>query len=338
MRAYEIPAADGLESWRAVERPRPEPGRGQVLVRMQAASLNFRDILIATGRYPFAVNYGSLIPLSDGTGEVVALGEGVRRFEGGERVAGIFSQSWLGGAQVADCWETSLGGGIDGVLAEYRVFDKDGLVALPDHLTYEQAATLPCAAVTAWNALYGLKPLKAGESVLTLGTGGVSIFAIQFARAAGARVIATSSSDAKLDKARSLGAHETINYRTTPDWEKEVRRLTGGAGVDHVVEVGGTGTLPRSIGSTRAGGHIELVGLLAEGEPIDPLAILGASCTVRGVMVGSREMFEAMNRVIALHAIEPVIDRVFGLDEAKVALAYLAQAKHVGKVVIRIAS
>lgn len=335
MRVYEIAAPEGMDSWRAAERPEPKPGRGQVLVRIHAASLNFRDILIVNGLYPFAVNYGALVPLSDGAGEIVAVGPEVRRFKGGERVAGIFSQSWLGGEQVSDAWHTSLGGAIDGVLAEYQVFDEDGLVTLPEHLSYEAGASLPCAAVTAWNALYGLKPLKAGDTVLTLGTGGVSIFAIQLARAAGARVIATSSSDTKLEKTRELGAHETINYRTHPEWEKEVLRLTDGAGVDHVVEIGGTGTLQRSIASTKAGGHIGLIGLLAQGTAIDPLAILAGSNIVRGVMVGSREMFEALNQVIALHRIEPVIDRIFSFDEAKAALGYLAQGSHVGKVVIR---
>ncbi|MCE4225500.1 NAD(P)-dependent alcohol dehydrogenase [Methylobacterium sp. C25] len=338
MRAYEMSSATGLESWSLAERPEPEPGRGQVLVRIHAASLNFRDILIANGLYPFSVNLDRLIPLSDGAGEIIAVGPGVRRFKGGERVAAIFSQSWLGGAQVSDAWNTALGGAIDGVLSEFQVFDEDGLVVLPDHLSFEEGAALPCAAVTAWNALYGAKPLKAGETVLTLGTGGVSIFAIQLAHAAGARVIATSSSDAKLEKARALGADAVINYRSQPDWETEVRRITGGAGVDHVVEVGGAGTLPRSIASTRAGGHIGLVGLLAQGEPLDPLAILGASCLVRGVMVGSREMFEDMNRVIGLHQIKPVIDRSFAFDEAKQALAHLAAGTHVGKIVVRVAA
>ncbi|GEO99240.1 zinc-dependent alcohol dehydrogenase family protein [Methylobacterium haplocladii] len=337
MRAYEMSSADGLDSWQRVERPQPEPGRGQVLVRMHAASLNYRDLLIANGRYPFAVNLDRLVPLSDGAGEIVAIGPGVRRFKGGERVAGIFSQSWLGGAQVSDAWETSLGGAIDGVLAEFQVFSEEGLVVLPEHLSFEEGATLPCAAVTAWNALYGAKPLKAGETVLTLGTGGVSIFAIQLAHAAGARVIATSSSDRKLETAKALGADETINYRACPDWEKEVRRLTGGVGVDHVVEIGGTGTLPRSIASTRPGGHVGLIGLLAQGEPIDPLAILGASCSVRGVMVGSREMFEDLNRVIALHGIRPVVDRTFAFDAAKQALAALGEGTHVGKIVVTIA-
>ena len=337
MRVYELTGQTGLDSWRQAERPTPEPGRGQVLVRLHAASLNYRDVLIVNDQYPFAVNPERLIPVSDGAGEIVALGDGVRRFKGGERVAGIFAQSWLGGEQVSDAWHTALGGAIDGVLAEYGVFDEDGLVVLPDHLSYEQGATLPCAGVTAWNGLYGGRPLKAGETVLTLGTGGVSIFAIQLARAAGARVIATSSSDAKLERARALGAHDTVNYRTHPEWEREVRRLTDGVGVDHVIEIGGTGTLPRSIASTRAGGHIALIGLLAQGEAIDPLAILGASCSVRGVMVGSREMFEAMNRVIALHGIAPVVERVYDFDEAPAALAALAEASHVGKLVVRIA-
>jgi len=337
MRVYELTGQTGLDSWRQAERPTPEPGRGQVLVRLHAASLNYRDVLIVNDQYPFAVNPERLIPVSDGAGEIVALGDGVRRFKGGERVAGIFAQSWLGGEQVSDAWHTSLGGAIDGVLAEYGIFDEDGLVILPDHLSYEQGATLPCAGVTAWNGLYGGRPLKAGETVLTLGTGGVSIFAIQLARAAGARVIATSSSDAKLERARALGAHDTVNYRTHPQWEGEVRRLTDGVGVDHVVEIGGTGTLSRSIASTRAGGHIALIGLLAQGEAIDPLAILGASCAVRGVMVGSREMFEAMNRVIALHGIVPVIERTYEFDEAPAALAALTEASHVGKLVIRIA-
>lgn len=337
MRVYELTGLTGSDSWREAERTQPEPGRGQVLVRLHAVSLNYRDLLIVNGQYPFAVNPERLIPVSDGAGEIVALGPEVRRFKGGERVAGLFSQSWLGGEQVPDMWHTALGGAVDGVLAQYRVFDEDGLVVLPEHLSYEQGATLPCAGVTAWNSLYGGRPLKAGETVLTLGTGGVSIFAIQLARAAGARVIATSSSDAKLERASALGAHDTVNYRTHPEWQQEVRRLTDGVGVDHVIEVGGTGTLPRSIASTRPGGHIGLIGLLAQGEAIDPLAILGASCTVRGVAVGSREMFEAMNRVIALHRLEPVIEHVYGFDEAGRALQALAEASHVGKLVIRIA-
>lgn len=335
MRAYEVGPLNGLGSWHRVERNRPQPGPGQVLVRIHAASLNYRDILIVTGRYPFSSAAETLVPVSDGAGEVVEVGAGVTRFAPGDRVIGIFSQSWLGGAQVDDAWATTLGGGIDGVLADYVLFNPEGLVRVPEHLSYEEAATLPVAAVTAWNALYGLKPLCAGETVLTLGTGGVSIFAVQLAHAAGARVIATSSSDDKLEKVRALGASDTINYRKTPDWQDEVRGLTKGRGVDHVVEIGGTGTLPRSIASTHTGGVVSLIGLLAEGEPMDPLVILGTGAIVRGVMVGSREMFENMNRAIELHKIRPVIDRIFDFEQAKEALAYLDSGTHVGKIVIR---
>jgi NADPH:quinone reductase-like Zn-dependent oxidoreductase len=215
------------------------------------------------------------------------------------------------------------------------VFAQDGLVQLPPHLSYQQGATLPCAAVTAWNALYGLKPLLPGQTVLLLGTGGVSSFALQFAVAAGARVIITSSSDEKLARAKALGATDGINYKSTPDWAAEVRRLTDGRGVDHVVEVGGPGTLQQSIASARLGGVVSLIGVLTRGQ-IDPLPILGGGVIVRGLFVGSRSMFEDMNRAIAMHRIEPVIDRVFGFEEAKAAYSALKAATHLGKLVISI--
>jgi NADPH:quinone reductase-like Zn-dependent oxidoreductase len=303
---------------------------------VRAVSLNYRDILLATDRYGFSTPTPDLIPVSDGAGEVAAVGEGVIRYAVGDRVVGIFSQSWQGGEQVAEDWNSALGGGVDGMLAEYVVLDQSGVVKVPDYLTFEEAATLPVAAVTAWNALYGLKSLRPGQIVLTLGTGGVSIFAIQLAHAAGARVIATSSSDDKLKRARSLGANETINYRSTPEWQDEVRLLTNGRGVDHVIEIGGVGTLARSIASIRAGGVVSLIGMLAAGQPIDPLSILGTGAIVRGVMVGSRETFIQLNEALSLHKIKPVIDRVFSFDEAKAALHYLNQGDHVGKVVIRI--
>lgn len=336
MKLYELGAGSGLDSWRRAERDIPVPGRGQVLVRVRAVSLNYRDVLLVTGRYGFSEARPDLIPVSDGAGEVVEVGEGVSAWAPGDRVAGIFSQSWHGGAQVDDAWQTALGGAVDGMLAEYVVLDGEGIVRLPDHLSFEEGATLPCAAVTAWNALYGLKPLRAGQTVLTLGTGGVATFALQFAVAAGARVIATSSSDAKLDRARSLGARDTINYRTTPEWQAEVRRLTDGRGVDHVIEIGGPGTLPRSIASVLPGGVVSLIGMLAGGEPIDPMPILGAGAIVRGVFTGSREIFEEMNRAIALHALSPVIDSVFRFDEAPEALRALDRAQHLGKIVITI--
>jgi NADPH:quinone reductase-like Zn-dependent oxidoreductase len=336
MRVYELNQPNGLDSWVLRERPIPRPERGQVLVKIRAVSLNYRDILIATGQYGFASPPGMLIPVSDGAGEVAEVGPEVSRFTTGDRVAGIFSQSWLGGTQVEDAWNTALGGAVDGVLAEYQVFDQNGVVRLPNHLSFEEGSTLPCAGVTAWNAFYGLKALQPGQTVLTLGTGGVSVFAIQFAHAAGAKVLTTSSSDDKLAKVRAIGASETINYNTYPEWDGEVRRLTHGRGVDHVIEIGGAGTLPRSIASARPGSVINLIGMLAGGTQIDPKTILASSCIVRGVMVGSREMFEAMLRAIAWHRIRPVIDRLFDFEHATDALKYLNKGSHVGKVVIRV--
>ncbi len=332
MRRYLIRPGAGPESLTIQDVGIPSPERGQVLVRLRAASLNFRDLLIARGQYPGGAAT-SIVPLSDGAGEVVAIGAGCARLAVGDRVAGIFMQSWVGGKIVDADLGSALGGAIDGVLAEYRLFDEAGLVRLPDHLSFEEGATLPCAAVTAWNALFGLRPLLPGQTVLTLGTGGVSTFAIQLAHAAGARVIATSSDDAKLAKARALGASETINYRASPEWDAEVRRLTGGHGVNLVVEVGGPGTLQRSIASTARGGVVQMIGVLSMAE-IDPLPILTGGVLVRGLMVGSREMFEAMNEAIAAHRLHPEIDRVFSFSEAMEAYSHLAAAGHVGKVVV----
>ncbi len=335
MRLYRLPKHTGFDDLTLTKTDLPACGRGQVLVRMRAASLNFRDLAVATGKYMMSVLPPDLVPLSDGAGEVVEVGEGVTRVQAGDRVAGIFMQSWLGGGMEAADGKTALGGAIDGVLAEYVVFDEHGLVHVPAHLSYEQAATLPCAAVTAWNALYGLHPLQPGQTVLILGTGGVSMFALQFAHAAGARVIATSSSDAKLERARALGASDGINYTTHPEWQDEVKRLTGGRGVDQVVEVGGPGTLARSLGATRNGGTVTLIGVLTRGM-LDPLAIFGSGAIVRPIYVGSRQMFEAMNRAMALHRIEPVIDRVFAFEDVREAYRHLKGATHVGKVVVTI--
>lgn len=315
----------------------PTPARGQVLVRMRAASLNYRDLMIATGRYARGAPLPDLIPLSDGAGEVAALGADVTRVAVGDRVAACFMQSWLGGEASAEDAASSLGGAIHGVLGEYRLFDQQGLVKLPEHVSFEDGATLPCAALTAWNALFaGPKPLTVGQSVLVLGTGGVSVFALQFACAAGARVIATSSSDGKLAQAKALGASDGINYRTHPEWQTVVRDLTGGRGVDHVVEVGGPGTLPRSLEAVRQGGHVHLIGVLTGGGTIDPSIVLRRGVVMRGIYVGSRQMFEAMNQAIALHRITPVIDRVFGFEDAKDAYRHLQGQGHFGKVVIRI--
>jgi NADPH:quinone reductase-like Zn-dependent oxidoreductase len=337
MRLYRLPKHTSIDDLTLTEADIPRPGPGQVLVRLHAASLNFRDLIVASGKYMMnAPVPPDLVPLSDGAGEVVETGPGVDRVRVGDRVAGIFMQGWLGGEIEPGHDATALGGATDGVLAEYRVFSQDGLVHLPPHLSYEQGATLPCAAITAWNSLYGLKSLMPGQTVLLLGTGGVSIFGLQFAHAAGARVIITSSSDEKLARAKTLGANDCINYKAEPDWARTVRQRTGGRGVDHVVEVGGPGTLQQSIASTRLGGIVSLIGVMSRGQ-IDPFPILGGGVIVRGVLVGSRAMFEDMNRAIALHGIVPVIDRVFPFEEAPAAYRALKAATHLGKIVIAIA-
>ncbi|UPG71243.1 NAD(P)-dependent alcohol dehydrogenase [Roseomonas gilardii subsp. gilardii] len=335
MRLYTLPKTGAIEDLTLTEREVPRPGRRQVLVRMRAASLNYRDLLVATGRYGRAGVQPGLVPLSDGAGEVAAVGPDVTRVKEGDRVAGIFMQGWIAGPPDESYRATALGGSIDGVLAEYVLFEEEGLVHLPEHLSFEEGACLPCAGVTAWNALTALRPVGPEQTVLLLGTGGVSILALQFAHAAGARVILTSSSDTKLERAKALGADAGVNYRTHPDWEKEVWTLTGRRGVDHVVEVGGAGTLPKSIAATRVGGAVHLIGVLTGGQ-IDPLPVMQKAIDLRGVFVGSREMFEAMNRAVAFHRIHPVIDRVFPFEEAQAAYRHLESQAHLGKVVIRL--
>jgi NADPH:quinone reductase-like Zn-dependent oxidoreductase len=336
MRIWRFPERpDGIDSLALREESRPRPGPAQVLVRMRAAALNSRDLGVTRGRPARGPAPPNLVPLSDGAGEVAEIGAGVTRVKPGDRVASIFMQSWIGGEIEPYHVESSLGGSIGGVLGEYIVFDHEGLVQMPAHLSFEEAATLPCAGVTAWNALYGGRSLRAGESVLVLGTGGVSVFALQFAHAGGARVIATSSSDAKLARVKGLGARDGINYRNHPEWQVEVQKLTGGVGVDYVVEVGGAGTLPRSMEAVRAGGQIPLIGVLTGGE-INPTTVLRRNLTLRGIYVGSRQMFEAMNRAVELHTIHPVVDRVFDFEHAKDAYRHLQSRAHVGKVVIRI--
>lgn len=337
MRLYRFPKAASPDDLTPAEAPVPAPQRGQVLLRMHAWSLNYRDLMVATGRYGVAGTRPDLVPLSDGAGEVVAIGADVHRARVGDRVCPTFMQGWRGGEVIAEARQRALGGTIDGVLAEQVLVDQEDLVHIPPHLSFEEAATLPCAAVTAWNALFGDRRLQPGETVLVLGTGGVSVFALQFAHAAGARVIATSSSAEKLARVRALGASDGINYRDTPDWQDAVRDLTGGRGADYVVEVGGAGTLPRSISAARIGGQVALIGVLTGGQ-IDPAPIMRRNVTVRGIFVGSREMFEAMNRAIAQHRLRPVIDRVFPFENAADAYRHLQSAAHVGKVVISIGS
>ncbi|HTI81975.1 MAG TPA: NAD(P)-dependent alcohol dehydrogenase [Acetobacteraceae bacterium] len=337
MRVYQIPKPEGVDSLVLRETPTPKPGRGQVLVRMRAASLNYRDLMVLTGRYARGTPLPDLVPLSDGAGEVAEIGPDVTRVKPDDRVAGIFMQSWIGGDIEPEHAASSLGGAIHGVLAEYVLFDQQGLVHLPPHLSFEEGATLPCAGVTAWNALYAGRPLIAGQSVLVLGTGGVSIFALQFARAAGAQVIATSSSDNKLARAKQLGATATVNYRDHAEWQKDVLALTDGRGVDHVIEVGGAGTLARSIEAARPGGQIHQIGVLTGGGgQIDPSISMRKGLILRGIYVGSRQMFDAMNRAIAVNALHPVIDRVFAFEQAADAYRHMQSQAHLGKIVIRI--
>jgi len=338
MKVYEIQSNAGIDALALVDRPEPKPAPRQVLIQVKATSLNYRDLLVAEGAYGAGQKY-PLIPMSDGAGEVVAVGEGVTRVKVGDRVAATFFQDWIYGSLTREKMKSDLGGGIDGMLAEYVVLHQDGLVIIPDNLSYNEGATLPCAAVTAWHALVTKGNIGAGDSVLLLGTGGVSIFALQFTKIHGARAIATSSSDEKLARAKQLGADETINYKTTPDWEKQVYQLTNRIGVDCVIEVGGAGTLPKSLQAVRIGGRVSLIGVLSgRGSEIDPMPILFKSLTVQGIYVGSREMFEAMNQTIQQHQIKPIIDRVFPFNEAREAYHYLKSAAHFGKVVISVNS
>jgi len=334
MKAYEV-RQFGLENLALVERDVPQAGGHKVLVKFHAASLNYRDLMFAKGIYNPKAKLPA-VPFSDGAGEVVAVGEKVTRWKAGDRVCPIFMQGWLEGPPSSEKQRTSLGGGdLDGVLLEYGEFDENGLVRIPEHLSFEEGSTLPCAGVTAWNALICIANLKAGDTVLTLGTGGVSVFALQFAKMHGARVIVTSSSDEKLARARALGADETINYRTTPDWDKEVLRLTDGVGVDHVVELGGAGTVAKSVSAVRVGGCVALIGVLAPGVGFNPIVLLMKAVHMQGVFVGSRKMLEEMNRAITVNSLKPVIDKAFPFEQAREALKYMETGTHLGKIVIR---
>jgi NADPH:quinone reductase-like Zn-dependent oxidoreductase len=336
MRVFELRDGFGLEALHLAERPDPRPGPGQILLQMRAFSLNYRDLMVIKGTYNPKQRL-PLVPLSDGVGQVAAVGEDVTRVRVGDRVAGIFMQQWLSGEVNEARSRSSLGAQSEGVLAEFVVLSQEGVVHVPEHLTDEEAATLPCAAVTAWHALVTEGSVKPGDMVLTQGTGGVSLFALQFARLCGARVIVTSSSDAKLARVQELGASDGINYKTTPDWDKRARQLTGEVGVDHVVELGGAGTLPGSLKAVRMGGRISLIGVLTGGAgEVNPLPVLMKNVRVQGIYVGSREMFEDMNRAIALHQLRPVVDRVFPFTEVPAALRYMESGAHFGKIVIRI--
>lgn len=332
MRAWEIVSADGVDALTLADRPVPQPGPGRLRVRIRASSINYRDLL--TVESPAARNLPyPRVPNSDGAGEVTAVGEGVTRFRPGDRVASCFFQRWNDGGITPDGMASALGGALDGVLAEEVVLAEDGAVAVPEGLDYRQAATLPCAALTAWHALVEKGRVKAGETVLLLGTGGVSIFALQFAVMHGARAIVVSSSDAKRKRVEALGAWRTVNYREDPEWHRAVRGLTGGAGVDHVIEVGGAGTFERSVEATRVGGHVALIGVLAGGA-VNPTAVMRKSLAVNGIYVGSRAMFEAMNRALAAAGTQPVIDRTYPFGDARSAFRDMRAAGHFGKLVI----
>ncbi len=335
MKAYELHPEEGFSALQIVDRPEPSaPGAHDVRVRVRAVSLNYRDIVVARGSKKRPKR---IVPVSDGAGEVVAVGEKVTRVKVGDRVAAAFFPTWLGGAFVEEHHANALGGSLDGMLAEQVVLAEGAWVKIPPHFSFEQAATLPCAGVTAWHALYEAATLRPGDSVLVQGTGGVSIFALQLARATGADVIATSSSADKRARLEQMGATKTIDYREEPKWGEAVRAATGGRGVDLAVEVGGAGTFDQSIKALRYGGTMSLLGILAGTQgPIDTYSIFHKNIRVHGVYVGSVAMFEGLVRALEASKIEPIIDQVFPFTEARAAYEHLASGKHFGKVVIRV--
>jgi NADPH:quinone reductase-like Zn-dependent oxidoreductase len=334
MRALELTTAVGVDNLQLVERPDPAPGPGEVLIRMRAVSLNYRDLIMVEGVYGGSTSL-PLTPFSDGCGVVEAIGTGVTRFAVGDRVATMFFQGWIAGPPTPATQVTALGMPIPGAGRELAVFSQEGLSKVPDFLTDQQVATLPCAALTAWRALFEDARLQPGDTVVLQGTGGVSIFGLQFAHAAGCRTLITSSSDEKLARARTLGADHMVNYRTTPEWWREVRSATGGRGCDFVMEVGGPGTINQSMRAVRLGGHIAIIGVVAQGgEPFNPAALIGNSAKLQGLSVGSRQMFEEMCRAIELHRISPIVDKVFSLEQAQDAFRAMRAGEHFGKVVI----
>lgn len=336
MKAYIVPAgAKSAADLRLIERADPHPAPGQVLVRVRAASLNYRDQAIAAGTY-MGSGGRDIVPLSDGAGEIAAVGAGVTRFKPGDRVAATFFQTPPEGPPFEA--KGALGTPLDGLLAEQVVLYEDGVVRLPQRFSFEEGACLPCAAVTAWRALMRTgKPIVAGDTVLVLGTGGVSTFALQFAKAAGARVIATSSREDKIERFKALGASDGINYKSKPDWEKEVLLLTKARGVDCVVEVGGAGTLNRSFQALAPGGKVVLIGVLAgRNSEINPYALMAKNASLHGIFVGDREMFEEMKSAIDVNQVKPVIDKIFPFEEAVAAYRYQASGDFIGKVVIRV--
>ncbi|KAF9450642.1 NAD(P)-binding protein [Macrolepiota fuliginosa MF-IS2] len=338
-RQYQLTKAGSYKNLQIKEVPVNPPKPHDVLVKVHAVSLQYRDLLVASGTY-LAPCADQVIPCSDMAGEVIALGEGVQDWKIGDRVCANFSTDHIYGDSTFAIQQTSLGGQAHGVLTQYRTFPAHSLVKVPEHYSYEEASTLPCAALTAYNALHGPTPVKAGDYVLVLGTGGVSIWGLQIAVAAGAIVIATSSSDEKLAIATKLGAKHVINYNKTPNWDQEILKITNGAGVDHVIEVGGQGTLSRSLNSARVGGSVHVIGFVSQDKNnFEMVMIIGKAIALRGVLIGSVAQFRDMNRLIAANPekTRPVIDKVFSFDKALDAYAHLESQKHVGKVVIKVA-
>lgn len=334
MKAFEIQQF-GIENLALIERETPKPQANEVLVKFHATSLNYRDLMMIKGAYNPRLKM-PLVPFSDGAGEVVEIGESVTKWRVGDRVCPIFMQGWLDGEIEFKKARTALGGDLDGCLREFGAFDENGLVKIPSHLSFEEAAALPCAAVTAYNALFCSGGLKSDDNVLLQGTGGVSIFGLQFASHFGAKTIITSSSDEKLQRAKELGADELINYKNEPDWDKKVLELTEKRGVDHIIEVGGAGTLQKSLNSVKMGGHIATIGVVAGKGEFNPVQIFMKYIKLQGIFVGSRQMFEDMNRFIEQHHIKPVIDKVFEFSETREALKYMESASHFGKIVVKI--
>jgi NADPH:quinone reductase-like Zn-dependent oxidoreductase len=337
MRALNVAAPWGLDEIKVVEKPDPKPGPGQVLVRMRAVSLNYRDLLMMNGMYGRGATSAKdvITPFSDGCGVVEAVGAGVTRFKPGERVSTLFFQNWVSGPPSLEKLSSALGFPVPGAGAELQTFSEQGLSRAPDFLTDEVVATLPCAALTAWRGLFHDARLEPGDTVVLQGTGGVSIFGLQFAHAAGLRTVITSSSDEKLERARGLGADHLVNYKTTPDWSKAVRDATDGRGADFIMEVGGGGTIQQSMRAVKIGGHIAIIGVVAgAGEPFNPAALIGNSAKLQGLSVGSRDMFESMCRAIDLHQIRPVVDRTYPFTEARAAFQAMAAGEHFGKIVL----
>ncbi|MDE2485822.1 MAG: NAD(P)-dependent alcohol dehydrogenase [Alphaproteobacteria bacterium] len=319
-----------------VEAPDPSPGPGEVLVRMRAVSLNYRDLLMVNGIYGRAPGMGGPItPFSDGCGVVEAVGEGVTRVKPGDRVATLFFQGWISGPPTLAKLSTSLGFPIPGAGRELATFSQEGVSKVPEFLSDEEVSTLPCAALTAWRALFEDARLKPGDCVVLQGTGGVSIFGLQFAHAAGCRTIITSSSDEKLERAKALGADHLVNYKQAPEWSKAVREATGGVGADAILEVGGAGTIEQSMRAVKIGGHIAIIGVVAgQGNPFNPASLIGNSAKLQGLSVGSRDMFEEMCRAMEQHRIRPVVDKVFPWTEARAAFQAMQGGAHFGKIVL----